>query len=385
MKNPYLLRKRNGIYQYKLAHEKTYHSTQQRNKKKAIEFVIFQMTGEVPEKSLGNMTLGAFTTDFFLPKKCRFISKKNSKGKEITKEMAQMRRGHLINHILPAFGQRLLETISKSEVDEWLIGYQKVSNRTKNYILDTIKIIWDEAVDRGVVKENSMRTIEKFNNNYKSRDILTMNEMKKLFPQQVDELVTIWGSIKLATLFYVLATTGMREGEALALSWSDWMVTGADSVLHINKSVKNDRRIGSTKNKKERISFVNRYTAILLEEWKDKTEYCKNDDLIFPNLIGEPLQRKVCQRTFQRGLRNAQVHIGERNIVVHSLRHGFNTLYRPILGDEALQTFTGHSSKEMTSHYDHPSMADRISILSKYAEVFNQTWDETVLQKAVNE
>ncbi len=384
MKNPYLLRKRNGVYQYKLAQEKTYHSTHQRNQKKAIEFVISKMTGKVPEKSLEGVTLGAFSKDFFLHDKCRYIAKKTSKGKEITKEMAQMRRGHLMNHILPAFGQRILDTIAKSEVDEWLVRYQKVSNRTKNLIIDTIRIIWDEAVDRGVVNENPMRTIEKFNNNYKTRDIFTAEEMKKLFPEHIDELISIWGDEKFATLFTVLATTGIREGEALALTWNDWMVTDTSSVLHISKSVKNDRRIGSTKNKKERIAFVNRYTASILERWRGITEYKQGDDLIFPNLIGEPLQRKTCQRTFQKSISNAQVVIGERNIVVHSFRHGFNTLYRPILGDEALQKFTGHSSKDMTSHYDHPSIDDRISILSKYSEVFSKTWEDEILKRAVN-
>ncbi len=380
MKSPYLLRKRNGIYQYKLAHEKTYHSTFEKNRTRAERFVIENLTGTAPEKPLTEIILSAFASDFFLLDTCSFIAKKTSKGKEITKEMAQMRRGHLHNHILPKFGKRIMKSITKSDIDEWLIHYQGIANRTKNHIIDTIRIIWDEAVDRGVIKENPMRSIEKFANNSKDRDIFTREEMHRLFPRCIDELRSIWGSLKYASLFTVLATTGIREGEALALTWDDWVIKGDSSVLLIKKSVKNDRRIGSTKNKKERISHVNSHTSAVLEMWRNESEYSNGDELIFPNLIGEPLQRKSCLKNFHKGLEKAQVVIGERNIVVHSLRHGFNTLYRTILGDEALQKFTGHSSKDMTSHYDHPSIDDRIALLSKYHQVFDQTWQEKVMK-----
>jgi integrase len=52
-------------------------------------------------------------------------------------------------------------------------------------------------------------------------------------------------------------------------------------------------------------------------------------------------------------LRQCESKTEGRNLVIHSLRHTANTIYRKVLPDEVLQKFTGHSSKEMTDNYDH--------------------------------
>jgi hypothetical protein len=69
----------------------------------------------------------------------------------ITREMAQMRRGHLTNHILPQFKDREVGTITSADIDDWLLGLN-VANATKNHIMDTFRVVLDEAKRAGLVK-----------------------------------------------------------------------------------------------------------------------------------------------------------------------------------------------------------------------------------------
>jgi hypothetical protein len=105
--------------------------------------------------------------------------------------MAQMRRGHLTNHILPQFKDREVNSIASAEIDDWLPSLN-AANATKNYIMDTFRIILDEAKRAGLVKENAARQIKLFARNQKDRDILTPEEIKKLFLYETEKATTIW-------------------------------------------------------------------------------------------------------------------------------------------------------------------------------------------------
>ena len=83
-----------------------------------------------------------------------------------------MRRGHLTNHILPQFKDREVNSIASAEIDDWLPSLN-AANATKNHIMDTFRIILDEAKRAGLVKENAARQIKLFARKQKDRDILT--------------------------------------------------------------------------------------------------------------------------------------------------------------------------------------------------------------------
>ncbi len=129
MKKPYRLFKRRpqNIWYYRLPDKPTGHSTGQKSRAKAEEYVISILNGS-SQQPQHQTTLGAFAADFFVKGKCDWIDRKERKGKIITKEMAQMRRGHLNNHILPKFKNRLMSSITHAEVDSWLSSLQ-LSNR----------------------------------------------------------------------------------------------------------------------------------------------------------------------------------------------------------------------------------------------------------------
>ena len=97
---PFTLLKRlpQVVWYYRLPVEKTRHSTGLTTKIQAERFVIAILKGDTqPNRS---RRLGEFTEHFFVRGECDWIDRSEQKGWIITREMAQMRRGHLTNQAL---------------------------------------------------------------------------------------------------------------------------------------------------------------------------------------------------------------------------------------------------------------------------------------------
>ena len=152
-RKPFTLLKRppQRVWYYKLAGEKTRHSTGQTSKALAERLVVSILKGEVQQNR--SQRLGEFTEHLFIPGECDWIARSEQKGWIITRDMAQMRRGHLTNHILPQFKGREVSTITPADIDDWLLRLN-VANATKNHIMDTFRVVLDEAKRAGLVKEN---------------------------------------------------------------------------------------------------------------------------------------------------------------------------------------------------------------------------------------
>ena len=206
---PYTLLKRppQGVWYYKLPGEKTRHSTGLTSKTMAERLVVSILKGEIQQNR--SQRLGEFAKNLFVRGECDWIDRSEQKGWIITREMAQMRRGHLTNHILPEFKDREVSSITSAEIDDWLLDLD-VANATKNHIMDTFRIVLDEAKRSGLVKENCARQIKLFARNQKNRDILTSDEIKILFPSETEKATAIWGEPMWAAMFYLLVTTGIR-------------------------------------------------------------------------------------------------------------------------------------------------------------------------------
>ena len=58
-----------------------------------------------------------------------------------------------------------------------------------------------------------------------------------------------------------------------------------------------------------------------------------------------------------------------RGLSFHSLRHYCNAMLRGVIGDEKLRRLTGHSSVEMTNHYDHVTDLDVVKVRQAQAEI----------------
>jgi len=154
-----------------------------------------------------------------------------------------------------------------------------------------------------------------------------------------EELVALFSAAKgdrLEALYVLAAHTGLRQGELLALRWAD--VDFERRFIHVRGSLQRDTAAGglSIKVPKNRSSIrpvalshtacealrshraaVDAERAVLLPLWQD-------NDLVFPNLIGKPLEAgNMMKRGFRPLLRKAGL---PETILFKDFRAAFATL-----------------------------------------------------------
>lgn len=88
----------------------------------------------------------------------------------------------------------------------------------------------------------------------KSRS-LTRDEINKLFPDDYDVCIKLWGSLEWYTYFYMMYSCGLRLGEVSAFQWTDWIKSSHGTVIfqsydsrnRIVKGLKTDKKGLATK------------------------------------------------------------------------------------------------------------------------------------------
>jgi integrase len=363
MKRPYLLQKRGAVWYYRLAGQSTFHTTGERSQGEAITFAIKKIGhhagGPAPK-------LKDFASTFFVWGECEWIKRQLARDKHISRASAENRRAHLLNFILPQFGEKRLTDIRRLDVENWLLALP-VANGTKNAILYSFRLVMATAEEAEHIEYNTLEKIKPLGANPKTRDVLSLPQLSQLFPDDMAALLHIWGGIEKAAYFMTLATSGIRLSEARALLWRHFL---RGQALLIERAVKRHNEVGGTKNRDIRVVLLFSKTASLIETWREKCPWIEPDDLIFPGENrGHFLNPGGLRYSFSTALQRAGITHEGKNIVIHSLRHSFNTHLREVLPDQMLKMLTGHKSSAMVEHYDHPSVDDRLNRLLPAKEV----------------
>ena len=332
----------------------------------------------IKESTATTMTLSEYTQTFYKWGECLWIKRQIAKGKQFSKAMAHLRRSHLDTYILPKFGDRLVSSLNQVEIENWLVDLHSsttnkaLSNQTKNHILYTFRIILREAQRESLIEYNCLANIESLAVQAKSRDTFTRKELKKLFPSDEEALINIWKGEEYAYFFFILATTGMRRGEARALQWKHLIKGRGHEGVVIEQAIKNDDSLGDTKTGKPRVVILNKRGEELLKKWEEESPFTKLEDFIFFGSNSKrPIMGKTLQNHFKKALENAKINTKGRNLVIHSFRHTYNTLLRPVLPIDILQETTGHSSDSMTNHYTHSTILDSFNHIATHQEAFD--------------
>ncbi len=166
-------------------------------------------------------TLLEYSSNFFILGKCKISQRKAEAGKAYAEDMLKVKRGHLLNYLLPEFGMKKLFTITLKDFEDWR-NKLDLSNSTKNGITSTFNVILKEALRDEFIDKHPLENVERLSKQAEhSRDILTFAEFKTLFPLEIEEGVKIWREQKYFTLLFLMVFSGMRSGEVRALKWSD--------------------------------------------------------------------------------------------------------------------------------------------------------------------
>lgn len=277
------------------------------------------------------------------------------------------------NQVLDVFGDYYINEITplmlQRQMDTWSKKYASAA-KFMNYT----GLVFKYAVRFGLIDRNPADAIikPKAKKKKKESDAFYEKDELKLFLESLDRV----GQPKAKALFRLLAMTGMRKQEALALTWND--IDFDKAVIDINKAISRDdtglkidetKTVGST-----RIISVDSKTLDSLLEWKSFIEPPTNDYLIFghENAV-EPLDI-MSMDTPRKWLLDVQDEMDRtsekklKRITTHGFRHTHASLLIEMGASlKDIQYRLGHEDIGTTMNvYAHISKASKEKLANEF-------------------
>ncbi len=231
----------------------------------------------------------------------------------------------LNSHILPAFGKRKLNEITRQHVKD--VCFQKLkeglSSRSVKYIATTISAIFNHAIEDNLVNYNPALKPGKFiklDSRTDKIDFLTPDEVNLL-------IETARGHFpKLYPLLLTAVRTGMRQGEILGLKWEDIDFNG--KFIEVKRGWDSTgKKFTTPKNGKTRRVDMSDMLIETLRGWRKIQSEIElkggmRFDLVFPSDAGTPIDYCNLNKIYKKCLKKAEL----RNIRFHDLRHTYASL-----------------------------------------------------------
>lgn len=331
-------KKRNTWYvAYRFKNRKgEYEQVWKRGFKTKKEALNWEMESKLKDKDSLRMTFETFVKDVYFPT----ISKR-------IKESTLTTKTNIINiHILPFFKNYKMDDISTADVIRWqneILETTKEKPFSKPYlktIHTQLVAILNFAVRYYGLNKNPAAMVANMGTNKEiEMNFWTLEEYQKFAFEMMDEPVLYY-------CFELLYWTGMREGEMLALTKSDFdfaakTVSITKTFHHINgHDIITDPKTRQSK----RIVTIPDFLAEDMKEYISSLYGIGDEDRMFP------ISKTMLSRGIHRGAKKA----GIKPIRVHDLRHSHVSLLidrgTSVL---AIAKRIGHSSIDITYRYAH--------------------------------
>ena len=261
-------------------------------------------------------------------------------------------------YLSPGLGRRPLGKLTPADVEQLTSSLieRGLSGRTASHARVILRRALGDALRDGLVSRNvaaiarpprvTARTIEP------GRDYLTAEQLRKLMAaatlHPIGPLVTI------------AATTGLRQGELLGLSWDDVDLDAGSLTVRraLARSWDGGVELSAPKTPKSRRTIhLPATTRTALERQRERqrtaqlaagTAWQDRDRLVFTDSIGRPLYRVAVHRAFHELLAAADLP----SIPFHGLRHSAATaLLTAGVPLRVVSDLLGHSGIAITSDY----------------------------------
>lgn len=249
----------------------------------------------------------------------------------------------------------------------------------KNYAALVIKY----AIKHGIIEKNPFELVEmpvikkkinlddddeEFDNFYTREQLLQfLNSLEQE------------NNLKRTTMFYLLAFTGMRKGEAFALRWSD--INFDESEIRINKAIKRGKEglyLGPTKNGDPRTIKINDKTLEYLALWKEEQAKIfkgkgintkTKKQLVFSNINNELQDPNKTVQWLANLLNKYQL----ASITAHGLRHTHcSLLFEAGASIKEVQFRLGHRDVKTTLDvYAHVTKKAKSETIDKFTNFLN--------------
>lgn len=259
------------------------------------------------------------------------------------------------NHILPYFGKMRIENIEIKHCQNAINLWAKSLKRFK-MIMNYAGMIFDYAIRIGLIAMNPTKLVTrpkiKDEVEEKEPNFYTKAELTLFFNCLEKE-----NDPKIYSLFRVLAFTGIRKGEALALTWND--INFEQQTITISKTLTRGEQskliiqTPKTGNSK-RVVSVDDKTLSILKQWRttQKKQYfilgfntMNKQQLIFSNLQNDYLQPTITRKYIKQVCEKYEL----KEITTHGFRHTHcSLLFESGATIKEVQDRLGHSDVQTT-------------------------------------
>lgn len=287
----------------------------------------------------------------------RWISSKHN-----LKESTRVSYEHTFRlHILPTFEGKLLGDITPLDVQAWIDGLAAsgMSPATVARCFRYFRACVKQAEAWGLIDRAPTTKI-----NLPRRD---NGEMDFLKP---DEIMAMLDAAREPerSLFAVLAMSGLRLGEALALRWRDVDFEMMAIIVTRAWSYHGGFHEPKTEGSRRAVPLLDAL-GDLLRDYYHSNGHPELEDLLFSDDGEKPLDPANTRKRFLQALEAA----GLRHVTMHSLRHSYASIMLSYGASiKALQRALGHASATMTLNtYAHLIQEDMDPVLAKASRAFS--------------
>ena len=296
---------------------------------------------------------------------------------------------YLKSYLLPELGSyridRITPTLLQEIVNKWaenantseIINGRREKGKCKDYklLLNIIKRILSYGMQLGSISSNpALQVIPPKLKTRTSKKIKHFNnEELKHFLAYLDTLENTIDNRMRVTLYRLLLSTGLRVGEALALSWSD--VDFSAGYITVNKTIvqtidKRERIQDSPKTvESDRLVTLDSSTISLLKEWKK----CQSSNVINLNdsLIFSYSEHIYAYANESRQLISHFAKAGVPNIGFHGFRHTHaSLLMNNDVNPKEIQKRLGHADYSITMNtYSHLAKSKEKETAEKFSSI----------------
>jgi integrase len=316
-------------------------STRETTKYEANVFIEKFIKGLEDGRSVG-ITLAKYCEPFYIWGKCPLIQHRLDENKSITRRHVRNQRGKLDKYILTdkTLTKIFLGTIKRGDIIDFRTRLRnKYTDSMTNKIMGVLKAILKEAYYRGEIDRDPTAGIGNIKVESRKPAIFSQEELNTLFEKLKDPRKRI--------AFLLMAETGMRRAEVLAVQW--WDVDWENHIIIVQRAWR-DRDLGLPKwNRKRKVVLTNRLQIELWDYFTDVLT-CRPEDLVVCWDDGSPIGLRSINLWFNKALKDAGIDKAGRS--PHSLRHTKVTHLRqsgvPL---EVIQATIGHTDKKTTAGY----------------------------------
>ncbi len=280
-------------------------------------------------------------------------SPRKEKTKALYRQLARI-------YLAPApFGATPLDRLRKTHIDGLVVALRKrgLSDSTVRLTYTVLRAVLDDAKLDGLVAENAAAKMP--------RPRLKHTEARYLSASEVAAVLAAAEGLRYRPVLALIAATGLRQGEALALRWDAVNLkdatmkvaatlgsVGGELVITEPKSARSRRTIPLSPGV---VALLKAQRVTQAAERLHAGEQWTDSGLVFTTEFGAPVDPRYLHRTVKRAVAKA----GIENVSGHTLRHSAAVAWLEAgVHIKAVADLLGHSSIAITGGiYGHTSDA----------------------------